>query len=460
MTTVMRELPELRKMEGSWAANFSCHPHEPVLDRAEGIYLYDEDGNRYIDASGGPMAVNVGHGDPRIAEAVAKQMARFSFCHPTLSNRPRNELCKKVASVTPDDLNTIYPVSGGSEAVESAMKLARQYHVLKGNTGKHLIISNWESYHGMTLATLAASGSSGTQAYFEPMMKKGPHIRQYSSSRRPEGLTEKQWALQCAEELELAIHYNGHRNVAAYLATPIGAGSDYADVPPPEYWQAVREICDRYDVLLIDDEVVTGFGRTGKWFGIEHFGIKADIMTMAKGISGAAVPLGAVAVSDEVNEPFAEGAHFVHGFTNNGHPVACAAGIATIDILKEDRLVENSAEVGAYLHSKRDRFLSHPTVADVRGIGLMMVLELVKDKKTMEFFDPELGADRMIQSICLKHGLVHYGTLYGAPRQPALRRGIPHFIFPPLCITRDQVDELVDSLDDALTEWETTLGLA
>lgn len=462
MATTEKEtkLPELRKMEGIWENVFSYHPFEPVLDRAEGIYLYDEEGNRYIDASGGPMAVNLGHGDPRMKEAVARQMDKFSFCHPALSCRERAELCTAVSEVAPGDLNATYLVSGGSEAVETAIKLARQYHIATGNPNKYKVITHRDSYHGMTLAALGMSGNPGSQRLFEPMIPQWPHIPQYSDYNRPQGTSRDDWAVTCAQELELAIHYTGKHTVSAFMATPHGCGSDYGVVPPKKYWECIREICDRYNVLLIADEVITGFGRTGKWFGMEHFAVQADIMTTGKGISGLYIPLGAVTVSDKVNAPFKEGTGFIHGFTNAGHPVACAAGLQAIDIIKKDRLVENSAEVGEHLHSYRDRLLAHPTVVDVRGWGIFMVTELVKDKETMEFFDREEQAENRLQAMALRNGLVFYGTLYGGPREPAFRRGLPNWISPPICITREQVDELIDAYDRTLTEWEESLGVS
>ncbi len=460
MAITTKNLPKERKDEGVWSHMFSTHSFEPVLERAEGIYLFDEDGNRYIDASGGPIAVNLGHGDPRVAEAVSEQMKKFSYCHPTLSNRPRAELCEKIAKVLPPSLNTTYLVSGGSEAVETAMKAARQYHVLTGNPGKHKIITNHDSYHGMTLATMAASGNPSSQRHFEPMLQDWPKVQQYSPTNRPDGMSAIDWAYKCAEDLEKTIHYAGHGSVAAYLATPVGCGSDYGVMAPAEYWKAVREICDRHEVLLIDDEVVAGFGRTGKWFAIEHFGIEPDIITMGKGISSLYAPLGGVAVSDKINEPFAQGAGFVHGFTCAGHPVAAAVGSTVMDIIEDDKLIENSTETGEYLQEKCNELLEHPTLVDVRGKGLLRVGELVKNKETMEFFDRSDHAESRFQSMALSNGLAFYGTLYGSRRIPSMRRGLPMFVVPPLCITREQVDDLVERLDQTLSEWEESLGVS
>ena len=461
MATPEKAIPTQRTADGDWRHMFSYHAFAPVLERAEGVYLYDTDGNRYIDASGGPIAMNIAHGDRRVIDAITRQAEKYAYCHPALSNQPRAEVCARIARLAPGTLNTTYLCSGGSEAVETAIKIARQYHLACGHEQKNVVIGTWDSYHGMSLGALSVAGGPGFRKPFLPMLANWPHVRHYRNPKeRPEGMSEVDWALQCARELEETIYFVGPEQVSAFIATPVGAGKDYGLIPPVEYWQAVREICDRYDVLLIADEVVTGFGRTGRWFAMEHFGVQADIMTTAKGISGLAVPMGAVTVSDEVNEPFAAGETFVHGFTNMGHPLACAASLAVLDILEKDKLVENSAEVGAYLHSNAERFLARRTIAEARGKGLLMVLELVRDKDTMEWFPPEANADEKFQALGLKNGLAFYMSLYGPRRPGALKRGMPIFIAPPLCITREQVDDLMDRLDQTLGEWESAMGIS
>ena len=459
MAAVGESRPGLRKPDGIWEKPFSYHPFTPVLDRAEGVYLYDEDGNRYMDASGGPMAVNLGHGDPRIIEAITKQAEKFSYVHPVLSNRPRAELCERISEKAPGTLNTTFLASGGSEAIETAIKLAHQYHTARGNPQKNIVISRWESYHGMSLGALSVAGGPTNRNQFNNMLFAWPHIRQ-PSTQTPPRTSFEDYAIQCARELEEAIHYTGAENVAAFVAMPLGQGEDYGLKPPAQYWHTIREICDRYDILLIADEVITGWGRTGTWFGMEHYDVQADIMVTAKGIASCYEPLAAVTVSDEVNEPFASGdAHFIHGYTYSGHALACAAGLAVIDILEKDGLIENAAEMGAYLHSKKDALMEHPTIADVRGQGMLFVPEFVNNKESMEFFPPEVNAEERFQSIALKNGLAMYGTLYGPRRPAAHTRGLPLFIAPPLSITRDQIDELVDALDRSLTEFEKEVGV-
>ena len=458
MSLAGQNLPDYQHAEGDYRHVFSYHPMNVPIARAEGVYIYDEGGNRYFDASGGPFSVNLPHNHPRMKAAISAQLDKYAYTHPVMADPLRAKFCSKLAEITPGSLDHIYLVSGGSEAVETAFKAARQAQISRGHADKYKIISHHDSYHGMTLATLGASGSPGSHKPFVPMLPKWPHIRQYSDFDRPEGVSREEWGVECAQALEVAIHYEGAQTVAAFLATPHGCGPDYAVVPPQSYWSTIRDICDRYDVLLIVDEVVTGFGRTGEWFAMEHYGVMPDIMTLAKGISSSYVPFGAVAVSAEINQPFEAGeTHFVHGFTNGGHPLACAAGCELIDIIRDEQLLENCRTQSELLFSYKETLLSHPTVKDVRGWGLMMVLELVKDKETMEYFEAELQAEKLYQAITLKHGLVMYGSLYGPRRQPAFRRGLPSWISPPLSINADEMQDLMQSLDSALTEWESVV---
>jgi len=446
--------------EGSWERAFSYHPFNVEIAKADGIYIHDTRGNRFIDATGGPFAVNLGYGHPRMKAAIAAQLDDYAYAHPMLANRRRADLCEALASITPAGLRTSYLVSGGSEAVETALKIARQYHVACDRPGKHKIISHYESYHGMTIATMGLSGNPATLRHYDPMVARWPKVLQYSDVRRPAHLSREEWAVETAQELERLIHFEGPGTIAAFIATPHGCGADYGVVPPQRYWQEIRRICDESDVLLIVDEVVTGFGRTGRWFGMDHFGVTPDMMTFAKGISSSYVPLGAVTVSDKVNAPFRDGAHFVHGFTNGGHPLACAAGVALIEILKSERLVEQARERGEQLFGHAERLLAHPSVADVRGWGLFMVLELVQDRKSRSYFPPEAEAEKRFCQRALSNGLVFYSTLHGPRRHPSVSRGLPMWISPPFIITADQVEDLVDRLDRTLYEWEREMGLA
>ena len=453
-TAATHNLPRTLRPEGDWRHVFAYHPMDVEIERAEGVFIYDKDGNRYYDVSGGPMAVNLPHNHPRMKQAIAAQLESYTYTHPSVADPKRAEFCKLLSEVTPADLDHTYLASGGSEAVETAIKLARQAQVALGHPDKHKIISHRDAYHGMTLATLAASHSPASQSVFEPMLPSWPHIRQYSDFDRPEGMPRDEWGVECAKALEFAVHYAGAQTVAAFLATPHGCGPDYACVPPDSYWRTIRDICDRYDVLLIADEVVTGFGRTGKWFGMEHFSVDADIMTMAKGISSCYVPFAAVSVSSRINAPFEQGTPFVHGYTFGGHPLGCAAGCELIRVIQDEKLIENCNAQSERIFGYRDELLAHPTVADVRGWGLMMAIELVADKETRRFFDRSAGAQELFQSIALKHGLAMYSSLYGSSRQPGLARGLPIWVSPPLSISSEEADDMMRRLLAMLTEWE------
>jgi adenosylmethionine-8-amino-7-oxononanoate aminotransferase len=460
MAETVAEKYGYRKPEGMWGRVFSDHSFMPVIDRAEGIFLYDTEGKRYFDVSSGPMAIGIGHGDKRVAEAITKQLENYAYCHPVLSCEVKAKLCERISQVAPGNLNTTFLTpGGGSDAIETALKLARQYHLLKGNAEKHMVVSHWDSYHGMSLGALSVAGLPGLRKPFDAMLAKWPKIMQYNDRERPSDLTAEEHAVRMAQKLEECVHYVGKQFISAFLATPVGCGSDYGLVPPAEYWKTIREICDTYDILLIADEVVTGFGRTGKWFCMEHFDVQADMMIIGKGITSLYAPMGGVVVSDEVNEPFAKGVPFNHGFTNQGHAVACAASLAVLDILEKDNLIENSAEVGGYLHSQKDRLLKHRTVADARGKGMLMVIEIVADRETMDFFPRGAQAEFWLQSIGLENGVVFYNTLYG-PRRPSMeKRGLPFWISPPLCATVEQVDELLDVVDKTLIDWEKKMGV-
>lgn len=459
MTTSPDAVPGLKPVTGKWARVFADQPFDITLDRSEGIYLFDTLGNRYIDVSGGALATSIRASDPRVLAAMQRQAARFGYVTPAMANEPRADLCERIARLMPGTLNTTYLVSGGSEAVEAAIKLSRQFHLSRGKANKARVIGTWDSYHGMTLGALSVAGGPGYRIPFDPQLPAAPHVRHY---RRPGdlplGMSEDEWGRTCARELEEMIHYVGADNVAAFIATPVGAGKDYGLIPPASYWRTVREICDRYDVLLIADEVVTGFGRTGAWFAMEHFGVLPDIMVTGKGISSLYFPLGAVTVSDRVNEPFAAGAHFIHGHTHQGNPVGCATTLAVLDVIEQDGLVDNAARTGSHLHQLlEERILPHRPVAAVRGRGLLAILELVRDKETMEFPDKSADPERVFQALAYRNGLSFYTALYGPRRPGAMKRGVPIFITPALCITREQVEDLVERLERTISEWDESM---
>jgi len=359
--------------------------HEvPVIVRGEGCYVYDEHGKRYLDGLSALYCVNIGHGRAELGEAAAAQSKELAFYTNWSYAHPRSiELATRIADLTPGDLNRVFFTSGGSEAVESAWKLAKAYHAAKGEPRRHKLVSRNLAYHGTSMGALTATGLTPLRTPFEPLTPGGIHVANTNSYRWEED-RDPLWA---ANEIEKAIEFEGPETVAAVILEPVQNGGG-CFTPQDGYFQRVREICDRHGVLLISDEVICSWGRLGYWFGCERFDYLPDMITTAKGISSAYVPLGAVIAADHVAEPFLHGkAVFNHGFTFGGHPVACAVGLANIDIIENEQLNENVlANEGAFremLDSLRDL----PIVGDVRGAGYFHAIELVKDKYTKETFD-------------------------------------------------------------------------
>ncbi|HZS86049.1 MAG TPA: aspartate aminotransferase family protein [Chloroflexota bacterium] len=434
----------------------------PRIARGEGVYLYDEDGRRYLDGAGGASAVNnIGHGRASVAEVMAQQARTVAytpaFC---FSSKPIEELAELAASLTPGDLNNFWFVNGGSEATENAVKIARQHFIESGQAAKQIVIARWQSFHGNTLGSLGFGGHTYRRRRYMGMYQNQPHIAPaypYRCAYARGGERLCRCDLSCAAELEREIRRQGPENVAAFIAEPV-VGAALGAVPaPPGYFQAIREICDRYNVLFIADEVMTGFGRTGKMFGIEHWGVTPDLMACAKGMASGYAPLGAVAVSDRVMAPILKARqNIVGGHTYAAHTLTCAVGVEVLRIVVEERLAENAERVGRYLLDAVTRLLAHPLVGDVRGLGLMVGLELVRDKATKEPFPPEQGVAQMIVEEGLQRGVIVYpgnGSVDGVA-------GDHIKLSPPLILTEEQADELVAGLAGALDAVAERLGVA
>jgi len=358
----------------------------PVIARGEGCHVWDENGRRYFDGLSALFCVNIGHGRADIAQAGADQAKELGFFTNWSYAHPRAiELATRIAGLAPGDLNRVFFTSGGSEAVESAIKVVRQFHKLTGNPNKTKIIAREVAYHGTSLGALAATGITALRAPYEPFTPGGCHVPNTNLYRLKPGYG----AETLAEAVKERIEFEGPETVGAVIMEPVqNAGGCLT--PPDGYWQRVREICDEYDVLLISDEVICSWGRLGEWFGAQRYGYQPDIITTAKGITSAYAPMGAMIVSDRVAEPFMEGhASFMHGFTFAGHPMCCAVALANIDALQSEGVLENvRANEPAFtdmLNSLRDI----PIVGDVRGAGYFHALELVKDRDTQESFDDD-----------------------------------------------------------------------
>jgi adenosylmethionine-8-amino-7-oxononanoate aminotransferase len=428
-----------------------------IADRAEGIYVWDEAGKRYIDAAGGVSAVvSIGHGVAEIAEVMREQAQKMAYApmHMFL-HRPVIELAREVATLAPAPLNQVWFVSGGSEATENAVKLARQYQLESGYSRKSLVISRWESFHGATLGALGYGGHTARRRLYEPMFVNSPHIPPAFPYRCVYCGDRAGCTLQCAEALEHEVRRQGPENVAAFIAEPVVGAALAAAPAPPGYFEAIREICDTHHIVFIADEVMTGFGRTGKNFGIEHWNAIPDIIATAKGMSGGYFPLGAVIATDAIVATLREtGSNFVAGHTYVANPLGTAVGLAVLRYLKDHDLVENARTQGErLLAALRAVQLRHPIIGDVRGVGLMVGLEFVASSENRTPFRPEQQVASRIADTALDSGLITY------PLQGSLDGSLGDMIklSPPLCITSDEVDVIVSLLEDAISQVESAV---
>ena len=419
----------------------------PMIVRGEGCWLIDDEGRRYLDACGGAYVANLGHGVSEIAEAVAEQMRRVAYVNGTaFTNEPAEALAAELRTLNPKGLDYAYFLSSGSEAVEAALKLARQHWVESGKPGKHKIIARAPGYHGNTLLALSASAREHYKKLFGPWLIPVTTIpAPYPYRCAPDS------PAMTADALEAAILKEGAETVAAFIAEPVGGSSTGGSVPPRDYYRRVRGLCDRHSILLIADEVLSGSGRTGKWAAIEHFGVTPDIMTLGKGLSGGYVPLSAVIATEKVIEPIAKGSGALkHAQTFSHSPVICAAGLAAVRHIKKHGLVERAAEMGAVLHRKLKPLLELPSVGDVRGLGLLAGIEFVADKKTKAPFPRRLKFAETFVAAAQDAGLIVWPNVGQADGE----NGDLVMVAPPFTITEDEIGEIVSRFKTAL---KTTL---
>jgi adenosylmethionine-8-amino-7-oxononanoate aminotransferase len=422
----------------------------PVIVRGEGCYLEDSNGKRYLDALAGLFAVNIGYSyGEEIGQAALEQMRELPFYTNWSYAHPRAiELAAEVASLAPGDLTRAFFVSGGSEAIESAWKLARQYHTARGER-RWKALSRRVAYHGTTMGALSINGIPELRAPFEPLVPEVVHVRNTNRYHRPPEETEEQFTRILLDELEQAIEAAGPETIALVVMEPVqNAGGAFT--PPDGYFAGVRALCDRYGILLCADEVITGFGRVGHWFGSERYDIKPDLVTCAKGLSSAYAAIGAVITTEKVIEPFLEDTSmFMHGITFGGHPVMAAIALKNIEIMKRERIVENVRENEPMYRSKLEQLLELPIVGDLRGAGCFYALELVKDKETHETFSSE-ESEKLLRGF-LSPQLFERGLICRADdRGDAVIQ-----ISPPLIAGEAEFDELVGILGDVLAEaWE------
>jgi adenosylmethionine-8-amino-7-oxononanoate aminotransferase len=419
----------------------------PIIVRGEGCYLEDANGKRYLDALAGLFAVQIGysHGE-EIGQAALDQMKELPFYTNWSYAHPRAiELAHEVAQLAPGDLNKVFFVSGGSEAVEAAWKLARQWHLVRGER-RWKAIARRTAYHGTTMGALSINGIAALKNTFEPLVPETLHVRNTNRYHRPPDETEQEFTAFLLDDLEQAILAAGPSTVAMVIMEPVqNAGGSFT--PPAGYFQGVREICDRYGILLCADEVITGFGRVGDWFASETYDIRPDLVTCAKGLSSAYAAIGAVVAADHVFEPFLDAkAMYTHGMTFGGHPVMCAIALKNLEIMKRDRVVENVRENGDAFRGTLEQLLDLDIVGDVRGTGYFYALELVKDKETRAGFSDE-DSETLLRGF-LSPQLFERGLICRADD-----RGDPVIqISPPLVATQKEFDEMTGILGDVLAE--------
>ena len=418
----------------------------PVAVAGEGCYLIDADGKRYLDGSGGAAVSCLGHGDKAINEAIKAQIDQLAFAHTGFfSSQPAEALADLLIENAPAGIEHVYYVSGGSEAIEAAIKLARQYCIETGQPNRHRLIARRQSYHGNTLGALAAGGNMWRREPFKPLLAEGSHIAPCFAYREQQpDETLEAYGQRAANELEAEIQRLGPENVMAFLAEPVVGATLGAVTAAPGYFKRIREICDHYGILLILDEVMCGMGRTGTLFACEQEGVAPDIVCIAKGLGAGYQPIGAMLCSARVYSAVRDGSGFFqHGHTYLGHPAACAAGLAVVSAILDrgllPRVVAQGQKLEAGLHA---RFGQHPNVGDIRGRGLFRAIELVEDRETKAPFDPARRLNARVKAIAMEEGLICYpmgGTIDG-------RRGDHVLLAPPFIIANGEIDELVDKL--------------
>lgn len=435
---------------------YQTRQRRPLLDRAEGIYLWDRNGRRYLDGCSGAMVSNIGHSNPRVLEAMRRQMELSTFGYRLhFENEPAERLAARIAALCPEGHDRVFFVSGGSEAVESGLKLARQFAFVTGQESRWQVISRNPSYHGSTLGALAVTGYRPLSDPFLPMMRQMPSVPAPRCYLDRDSLSDAERGLRYAEMLRDKILELGPETVLAFIMEPVGGASTGALVAPDSYYARVREICDEFGVLLIYDEVMSGAGRTGRYLAAEHWGIKPDIIALAKGLAAGYAPLGAMLADNRIIDPVLNSGGFQHGFTYAGNPLACAAGLAVTQEIFEQQLMDRATSTGALLKRELINLMDdYGFIGDVRGKGLLLAFELVESRETMRPLPAGLNAYARLVELAYERGLIIYSR--------RTREGIEgdHFmVCPPMIATPEHVAEIIATLRESLDALQRELGL-
>ena len=435
---------------------YGTRRRRPQLARAEGVYIWDTEGRCYLDGSSGAMVCNIGHSNPAVLAAMRAQMEVATFGYRLhFETEPSERLAERLAGIAPDGLGRVFFVSGGSEAVESAMKLARSHALAKGEAQRWKVISRFPAYHGCTLGALSVTGYAPMTAPFEPLMAQMPKIPAPRAYLDGLDIDDPATGHHYADMLEERIRAEGPETVLAFIVEPIGGASTGALVPPAGYMTRIREICDRYGVLLIHDEVISGGGRTGRFLAADHWGVVPDMLTISKGFGSGYMPLGALIAKDEIVETVLDAGNYLHGFTYAGNPLACAAGLAVIDEIERQGMMENSVAVGGLLGKRLAALMQrYEIIGDVRGMGMLQAFELVADRATMAPLPKALNAYDRLAEIAYDNGLIIY-----ARRSRGGHDGDHFLVAPPMITTGAQVDEIMDKLTRSLDRFTEEAGL-
>lgn len=419
----------------------------PTIVRGEGVFLFDSEGRRYLDATSSASVVGIGHGRQEIWDALAEQGDKVTFVYGSTFTHPWQErLASGIIELAPKSMATVYFTSGGSEANESAWKLARQYFVETGRPQKYKAIARWQGYHGVTLAALSLSGRTDWRRIYSPMLLPVAHIPAPDPARCPLCSDVASCSAACAEELERAILHEGPETVAMFIAEPVSGTSAPGVVPPPAYYCRVREICDKYDVLFVADEVLCGYGRCGRPFAITDWGVEPDLITLGKAIASGYAPLAAMVVSEKIRDGLAQGTgRFVHGLTYSGNPTSCFIGLKVLEIMHREQLFTRAATAGNYLCAGLVALSAkHAMIGEIRGRGLLWGVELVADRAKRTAFDKSSGVARRIVEGMRRRGVIVVQGLADSGDQIQMS--------PPFTISNAEIDLVLSALDETLDE--------